>query len=329
MRSLSNEGTPSFLKPADPLRSEYPEWMPWARRSLRLCFAHKTIMIHRSFLGKSLTDSTFEHTRTTCMEASKAILREASLIQDSSDGPMLWIDQAFMVAAGITLSLDIFHRKTTDPEFEENRKHVEKAINMLSKFEHSMIAVRGVRLLTSMLAEQARLSAEKSMDNYKKRARQEEEATTPGGTAMAPAFVQVGDHGSFTNALKRQKFDVPKFLESFVGSDNNFSQSLRNGTSADMSTNFGSNDTVVPSSLNNNGDLVLGNGKLGNVLMQQNASDRLPPLGSVGSPNTMQNGMDTLGLPVDYGYEAFEQIFPPHTGISNSFLFEDLLNFEL
>ena len=180
-----------------------------------------------------------------------------------------------------------------------------------------------------MLAEQARLSAEKSMDNYKKRARQEEEATTPGGTAMAPAFVQVGDHGSFTNALKRQKFDVPKFLESFVGSDNNFSQSLRNGTSADMSTNFGSNDTVVPSSLNNNGDLVLGNGKLGNVLMQQNASDRLPPLGSVGSPNTMQNGMDTLGLPVDYGYEAFEQIFPPHTGISNSFLFEDLLNFEL
>jgi hypothetical protein len=31
----------------------------------------------------------------------------------------------------------------------------------------------------------------------------------------------------------------------------------------------------------------------------------------------------------DLGYETFEQLFPPHTGISNNFLFEDLLNFDI
>lgn len=320
MRGLGADGTPSFFSAAEPFRSEWPHWIPWARRSLALCLAHKTIMIHRSFLGKSLTDSTFDHTRKTCMDASRTIVREASG-QDDYDGPRLWIDQAFMVAAGITLSLDIFHRKPNDPESQDNRKHVEQAIDMLSKFGNSMIAVRGVRLLTSLLAEQARLTAEKSMDTYKKRGREEDNqpcVTTPMSNFN---FIQGGSDGSsFTNALKRQKFDVPKFLESFVGGGKH---------------NYTGGDDVVtmPSSVNGNGDLVLGNGKLGNVLMQQPQQNQLPPLSSVSSPPMAgPASMDPTGsmhMPPDYGYEAFEQIFPPHAGISNSFLFEDLLNFEL
>lgn len=288
-------------------------------------------MLHRSFLGKSLTDQTFEHTRKACMDASKTILKEARQALDTGEGPMLWIDQAFMVAAGITLSLDIFHRKNTDPEYDEHRKHVETTIRMLSRFDKSMIAVRGVRLLTSLLAEQARLSAQRDMENYKKRTREDDSSTTPGGSAATPNFLQAND-GNFTYAMKRQKFDVPKFLESFVGSDNTFSQSLRSTSrGSDASIALDNGNDVVPASMNGNGDMVLGNGRLGNVLMQQPNTDRLPSINDMTSstPNPTQNGMDAFGLPIEYGYEAFEQIFPPQGGISNSFLFEDLLNFEV
>lgn len=330
MKSLSTDGTPSYFSMIEPISPEWPDWVPWARRSLRLCFAHKTIMIHRSFLGKSLTDPTFEHTRKTCMEAAKTILKEARQALDHSEGPMLWIDQAFMVAAGITLSLDIFHKPPTDAEFDEHRKHVETTINMLSKFDHSMIAIRGVRLLSSLLAEQARLSAEKSINSYnKKRARDEESGATLDGAAPTPSMLNISNN-SFSSAFKKQKFDVPKFLESFVGSGNNYSQSLRPSFQGDAGTpsQGGGNDTIVPSPMNMNGDVVLGNGKLGNVLLQQPSQDRLPPISSVTSrtPAPPQSAPD---LPVEYDYEAFEQIFPPHAGISNSFLFEDLLNFEL
>lgn len=329
MKSLSSDGIPSFFSMNELIRPEWPEWLPWARRSLRICFAHKTIMVHRSFLGKSLSDPTFSHTRKTCMDASKTILKEARQAQDTSEGPALWIDQAFMVAAGITLSLDIFHRKTTEPEYEEHRKLVETTVNMLRKFDYSMIAIRGVRLLTSLLAEQARLTAEKSMNNYRKRAHDDTTtSTTPGGTVASPDFLHVGDGGSFTNAIKRQKFDVPKFLETFVGGDTTFTQSLRTPANPTFAND---SDTVVPSSLNANGDLVLGNGRLGNVLMQQQPSDKLPTLETTDTSmlDPSQGTFDSLGLPNEYGYEAFEQIFPAQAGISNSFLFEDLLNFEL
>ncbi|KAK5953601.1 hypothetical protein OHC33_005545 [Knufia fluminis] len=331
MKALEREGMPSFFSMTEPVRPEWPEWIPWARRSLALCFAHKTIMVHRSFLGKSLTDPTFEHTRTTCMAASKTILKEARQALDTGEGPKLWIDQAFMVAAGITLSLDIFHRKDTDPEYEEHRKHVEMTIKMLSKFENSMIAVRGVRLLTSLLAEQARLSAQKDMENYRKRAREDDTSTAAGDSASTPNFLQVSE-GSFTSAMKRQKFDVPRFLEGFVGSDSSSLQSLRPTVRAGEGASliYNGNDGV-PASMNSNGDMVLGNGRLGNVLMQQPGTDKLPSITDItaDAPNPMQNGMDTLGLPSEYGYESFEQLFPDQGGISNSFLFEDLLNFQV
>lgn len=332
MRALEREGVPSFLSMTESIRPEWPEWIPWARRSLALCFAHKTIMVHRSFLGKSLTDPTFEHTRKTCMEASKTILKEARQALDTGEGPMLWIDQAFMVASGITLSLDIFHRQSTDPEFEEHRKHVETTIKMLNRFENSMIAMRGVRLLTSLLAEQARLAAQRDMENYRKRAREDDSSTSPGGSASTPNVLQAND-GSFTYAMKRQKFDVPKFLENFVGSDNSFSLSLRSShRDGDMGVGIGSGNDAVPTSVNGNGDMVLGNGRLGNVLVQQPDADRLPSINDMtaGTPNYMQHAMDHPGVPpIDYGYEQFEQLFPPQGGISNSFLFEDLLNFEV
>ena len=266
MRSLATGGLPRFLSMREALQPDWPAWVPWARRSLTICFAHKIIMIHRAFLGRSFTEQTFDFTRRTCMAAAKTILKEARQAYDE-EGPMLWIDQAFMVAAGITLALDIFHRKPNESEFEEHRKLVENTIFLLGKFENSMISMRGIRLLSSLLAEQARLTADQTMENYRKRAQD----------------VMLGERGQ----PKRQKFNVPKFVENFVGNDS-FTNSLRTA-----------NRGVEPS-----------------MDLYEPTESRTP-----GSQDPM--------ITSDLGYETFEQLFPPHTGISNNFLFEDLLNFDI
>lgn len=266
MRTLATEGVPRFFSMREAISPEWPAFIPWARRSLTIAFAHKIIMIHRAFLGRSFTEQAFDFTRRTCMAAAKTILKEARQAYDE-EGPLLWIDQAFMVAAGITLALDIFHRKTNEPEYEEHRKLVENTISMLGKFENSMIALRGIRLLSSLLAEQARLTADQTLENYRKRTHE-----------------SAGESGQ----PKRQKFNVPKFVESFVGNDS-FTNSLRSA-----------NRGVEPS-----------------MELYEPTDPKTP--GPLQEPN----------ITSDLGYETFEQLFPPHTGISNNFLFEDLLNFDI
>lgn len=258
LRQLVTAQCPKFLNAMEPLEPQWPAWVPWARRSTSLCFYHKIIMIHRPFLGKSFTEPTFSFSRRACLSASKSILKEAKQAYDE-EGPTLWIDQAFMVAAGITLALDIFHRKEGEPELEEHRRLVETTINMLGKYDDSMIGLRGCRLLASLLAEQAKLCANNQLENMRKHA------------------IEGVDQG----AEKRQKFDVPRFVEQFVG-----------GAS-------------FTSGLKTNGQ----------------------------APPPAQNEATTTSIdPVDdgtYTYERFEQLFPPQAGISNNFLFEDLLNFDI
>ena len=109
-------------------------------------------MIHRKFIGLSFTNSAFSFTRRTCIAASKTILKEA-LSGSDEQGPILWIEQAFSVAAGIILSLDTLHRSASDREFDEHTRLVADAIGYLSRFEHSKIASRGVRLLSGLQRE--------------------------------------------------------------------------------------------------------------------------------------------------------------------------------
>ncbi|KAK5218796.1 hypothetical protein LTR72_008736 [Exophiala xenobiotica] len=268
MRALANDVLPRHFSVREAISPEWPAFIPWARRSLTICFAHKIIMIHRAFLGRSFTEQTFDFTRRTCMAAAKTILKEARQAYDE-EGPMLWIDQAFMVAAGITLALDIFHRKADEPEYEEHRKLVDNTISMLGKFENSMISLRGIRLLSSLLAEQARLTADQTLENYRKRS---------------------SDSVNDRLQPKKQKFNVPKFVESFVGNDS-FTHSLRTA-----------NRGLEPSM----------------ELFEPESR----------TPSRTPAPVDPV-FTSDLGYETFEQLFPPHTGISNNFLFEDLLNFDI
>lgn len=61
--------------------------------------------------------------------------------------------QAFCVAAGIFLCLDVFNRQSSEVEYNSHKDLVEECINMLHHFDNSMIAIRGAKLLSCLLAE--------------------------------------------------------------------------------------------------------------------------------------------------------------------------------
>jgi hypothetical protein len=93
-------------------------------------------------------------------------MKEALAVRDEH-GPVIWIEQAFTIAAGIILSLDTAHRTPSEKEYEEHKQLVADAIGWLRTFEHSKIATRGVQLLTFLRQELGKTT----MDDSKKRQR--------------------------------------------------------------------------------------------------------------------------------------------------------------
>lgn len=146
MRKLATSYAPTFLSTNQPMHETWPDWVPWARRAFAMRAAHKIIMIHRKFLGLSFTNNAFTFTRITCLAASKAIIKEAGTPTDEA-GPVLWIDQAFTVAAAITLCLDAMHRNPDEAEYADDRACIDEAIRYLGEFPHNRIATRGIKLL--------------------------------------------------------------------------------------------------------------------------------------------------------------------------------------
>lgn len=122
-------------------------------------------MIHRLFIGPSFSNSAFAFTRRTCIAASKTILKETKTKADRN-GPVLWIDQAFAVAAAITLSLDALHRDTHDTLRAEHKALTEETIEYLSQFKRSMIAARGVKLISVLVKE---IAADNSSSRKRRR----------------------------------------------------------------------------------------------------------------------------------------------------------------
>lgn len=157
VRALEAEEMPKFFSLQTPTEPSWPEWIAWARRSSIVVHAHKVIVIHQSFLSKSFKSPRFAYTRWACTAASKTIVANVEEGCEG-DGPMLWVEQAFVVAAGITLALDIFYRTESESEFWEHWTWINRAIHLLQKFPKSELAVHGTRLLVSLLKERSRKS---------------------------------------------------------------------------------------------------------------------------------------------------------------------------
>ncbi|KAI2477948.1 Fungal-trans domain containing protein [Pyrenophora tritici-repentis] len=206
MRKLATACMPTFLSTNEPLATDWPIYVGWARRSLTICASHKIIMIHRKFLGLSFTNSAFSFTRRTCIAASKTILKEA-LSSCHEQGPILWIEQAFSVAAGIILSLDSFHRSASEKEYEKHTRLVRDTIRYLKQFDNSKIASRGVELLSAL-----------------------QEELREGGNIEVRKRPRTAEHNDAASSPKRTRlFNVDKFIS-------NVSQNLQVTTPATTPT---------------------------------------------------------------------------------------------
>lgn len=215
LRSLATAHRPVWLSNMTPVEPDWPDFIPWARRSLAISSSHKIIMIHRSFLSESFTNPAFAFTRRTCLAASKTIVKEYKcVVEEQGESPVLWIHQAFSVAASIIFILDIFHRDPAEPEALEHLQLIQDTVAILKDCKNSMIAGRGVRLLSALLKELVSVSDTDSVDNpssmnTRKRRRQD--------TDPASSSNSLG-----TRAQNRPRtLNVPAFVKSFCAHPEN------------------------------------------------------------------------------------------------------------
>lgn len=225
LRCLATAERPVFLSHV-PLDPRWPAWTPWARRALAISSGHKIIMIHRSFLSESFTNPVFAFTRRTCLAAAKTIIKEYREVVEE-DGPVLWIHQAFSVAACIILLLDILHRDPDEAECVEHRRLVEDVLDILRLYRHSMIASRGIKIVSALLGEISRPGGDDSSCFP---------PTAAAAAAATPASIGGADNTTGTNMRKRRRhdddgprsqpgcsstrrrdFDVKQFVKRFCG----------------------------------------------------------------------------------------------------------------
>lgn len=201
LRNIAIARRPRWLcnGPVDP---SWPPFVHWARRSLAISSSHKIIMIHRSFLSESFTNPAFEFTRRTCLAASKTIVTEYKHVVEE-DGPVLWIYDAFAVAASIIIILDALYRDDThEAETGERLQLARDVVEILKRHQHNMLAVRGVKLLTALF-DAASAAASSS---HRKR--------TAEAAELEPEPESESGPGS-GRQKRRPTFDVPDFVKTF------------------------------------------------------------------------------------------------------------------
>jgi hypothetical protein len=207
MRMLATKGMPRYFHVVEPIDRSWPEWVPWARQSLTICFAHKMIMIHRNFIRQSFTNPAHSMTRTTCVAAAKTILNEAKQAKDL-DGPIIWVDKAFCVVAGMVLCLDIFHRSDSDPEFKSHKELVIDCIQSLSRYDTSTIAMQGAKVLTYLLAERDKVASSLTWP--------------PQVIDLSRLLHQLETEAPFCSRSEPRSISIPQLLPPQAGFRNNF-----------------------------------------------------------------------------------------------------------
>jgi hypothetical protein len=200
MRAIPLEKTPKFLDIRTPYDSAWPQWVTWARRSFQASYAHKIIMIHQSFLGKSFKDPRFMYSRWACLSSAKTIIE--AMNKRHPEEPQWWVEQAFVVTAGLCLGLDLLHRSDLDVESIEHKVWIEKAAKVLEQWPTSSVAAHGIHLLTSILQEYA-----KKLDASKPETTAEDVAPPQNIAPQAPA-VEGSEAPIGNEAWANPDFDV-------------------------------------------------------------------------------------------------------------------------
>ncbi|KAJ4358473.1 transcription elongation factor spt5 [Didymosphaeria variabile] len=154
MRGLCIEKMPPWLSLNMPYNDAWPEWTKWVRRSYHASCAHKIIMIHQSFLGRSFKDPRYTYSRWACISSAKTVLE--AMEKRLPKEPQWWVEQAFVVTAGLCLGLDLFHRSEGEPEAIKDLEAIQKAVTILEQWPTSSVAAHGIRLLSTLLQEHSK-----------------------------------------------------------------------------------------------------------------------------------------------------------------------------
>ncbi|KAK9323687.1 hypothetical protein V1517DRAFT_88887 [Lipomyces orientalis] len=293
LRALGPESLPQSFS-TEVAEASRPQWVLWARGVASITHAHKIIVIHRSFLGKSFTDPRFAYTRWASVAASKTILREVEAACADLERPAFWTDQSHTVGAGITLCLDILHRSQAEPEFAEHRKLVDQAVSLLGRYDDSTLALRGVRLLSSLLKDgRAKLQQPKHRACYDK----ENKAHSHEGEPLAWPLENRQSIDAVWTVKKSNSGDDGALSTASTAVPVQGGTQLRNTPSSPIA-----GDAVVlgvPVQYPNDFSLIDANGSFGTT-----------------NDNGVLSGMSWTDLFSDY--------FPAHSGFENAVLIEDL-----
>jgi hypothetical protein len=92
MRALCTERLPKCLSPITPFNPAWPRWVAWARRLHQASCAHKIIMIHQAFLGRSFKSPQFTYSRWACVSSAKTIIEHMSKEREPEE-PQWWVEQ--------------------------------------------------------------------------------------------------------------------------------------------------------------------------------------------------------------------------------------------
>lgn len=211
--------SPPFLKADVPLDASWPAFIPWARRALILSFNHKLIMIHRKFLGNSFTNPAFSYTRRACLAAAKTIIAEFKLIAEE-DVPLMWFYQAFAIAACVVLCLELLQGERSSHAYAEYRRLVLEATSILSRSSNSVIASRGVKVVSALLAETVNIRPDEHL--HPSPSPYEEDQGRP-GHRLVPRKRRAGESDAPTSVSTetplsttvRRQFDVLKFVGTY------------------------------------------------------------------------------------------------------------------
>ncbi|GAA6006025.1 hypothetical protein JCM11491_004094 [Sporobolomyces phaffii] len=202
IRKIIQDG-PKYLKVEDP-NSE--EWIKHLRHYFVISISHKLLMCHRVFLGRSFRDPRFAYSRRAAIEAARSVIQEIARGSETRY-QHLWTLPFHTIAASTTIILDIFQSSSADPDTPNKRREVEIALEQLRKLsdEGSEIATRGVQLLSTLLAEEAkhRRAPAPPVDARKRRA----SASAPGEVERFGAVAKrLSSSSSSSTAAGRTSF---------------------------------------------------------------------------------------------------------------------------
>ncbi|GAA5827812.1 hypothetical protein JCM11251_007683 [Rhodosporidiobolus azoricus] len=149
---------PSWLRRGEEAAGLPEDLADTIRSTFLISLHHKILSIHRPFLAKPSRATTYAFSRRRVIEAARAILREAPLVQTNR----IWTCIYHVSVALFSLTLELYEQlKQASPDNDAIREEIKAALPTLERLKDvSAIAERGLGLVLPLLADEERMRIE-------------------------------------------------------------------------------------------------------------------------------------------------------------------------